>query len=386
MAIASPNIKSFYKGQTIFKEGQESNVAYMIRKGRVNIFKNINNKKVILAHLKEGEIFGEMGVITKAPRTADAEAVEYCDLMVLTEQLFKKLLGQCPKTIQYMTKLLIHRLQKTDQLIPEGTSKSTFLSVCRILDMEYRNHLNMPKDEQRREPNYNMGIPMNRFAKTVKEIILISQLELEDILNKLAKLKIITLGSLKTSKAFTERFISINDPKNFLSVSESLYKELQRTDFSATTELAFVDIFEFAEHVDAEPRIVYKKMANMEVPETLFFFHKSQAFAWADEQEQGFFNKVKRRRKNVEDFEDVNDVVYLDNATLKDALGRIGYHKVGVLLAVAEEDARKKLLANLAKKVARAVEDEIRHVDETEAEDVQDEFLALVREIKGVAA
>lgn len=388
MLSPSPNLKTFYKGQTIFKEGQESNVAYLIRKGTVLICKVVNNKRIILDRLREGEVFGEMGVIAKAPRTAEAEAAEYCELTVLTEQMMDNLLAQCPKTIQHLTRLLVRRLQKTDALLPEGDAKSTFLSVCRILEMCCRLHQATPPAEARKNPNHQMGVLYSKVSKTIKDIILVSQLEIDNILEKLHRLRILSFQSVKSSRAFSERYLTLSDPENFLAVTESLYKELQRHDYTATTEMAYVDIYELAEYVESEPEMLYRKIGSGEFPETLFFFNKAHAFGWADQKGKDFFRRVRRVRKPVEQFEDVNDVVHMDGPTLKEALQRLGYYKIGVLLGAAGEEARDKLRSCLSKKIAAVVEEEAgrRRVDQVEAQDVQDELLSLLKELKGVSA
>ena len=95
---STQNVKSFYKGQAIYKEGQKGTVAYMIQKGSVNIYRTVNGRKTIVDRLGKGEIFGEMGALSGQPRANSAEAAEYCDLMVLTEQIIQTLLARCPKT------------------------------------------------------------------------------------------------------------------------------------------------------------------------------------------------------------------------------------------------------------------------------------------------
>ena len=128
-------------------------------------------------------------------------------------------------------------------------------------------------------------------------------------------------------------------------------------------------------------------MANMEIPETLFFFHKNSALAWAGDQEEDFFKRVKRKKKNIQDLEDINDIVFVDNSTCKEVFAKLGYYKLGVLLSVAEEEARQKILGNLAKKIAKIVQDEAEErgpADPAEAEDVSDELIEMVKAAKGV--
>jgi flagellar motor switch protein FliG len=101
-----------------------------------------------------------------------------------------------------------------------------------------------------------------------------------------------------------------------------------------------------------------------------------------------FFQKVTRRRKRVEDLEDVDDVIFVDKSTLQDVLGSMGYYKIGILLALAGEEARAKLLSTLSKKIAAIVQEEAKtreSIDETEADDVQDELITMIKAAKGVA-
>lgn len=381
------NIKSFYKDQSIYKEGQKGTVAYMIQKGSVNIYRTANGKKIMIDRLGRGEIFGEMGALSDSTRAESAEAAEYCDLMVLTEQVIQTLLSRCPKTIQHLTKLLIRRLRKASDVNPQKTHKNSFLSICRILEMTYRCHTSMKPADAKRTSNHKLGVAVSEFSKQVKHILLVSQLEIDNTLDQLAALKIITLTTRGSGKAFAERYVEVNDMETFFQVASNLHKELSKTS-ALEPELEYIDIHDFAEEVEAQTDILYKKMANMEVPETLFFFHKGSAMAWADDQEEDFFKRVKRKKKSIKDLEDINDIVFVDNTTCKEVFAKLGYYKLGVLLSVAQEDAKNKILGNLAKRIAKIVQDEAEArgpADPTEAEDVSDELIEMVKTAKGVS-
>ncbi|WP_320171600.1 cyclic nucleotide-binding domain-containing protein [Maridesulfovibrio sp.] len=384
MGSSSPNIKSFYKGQEIFKEGQESSVAYMIKKGAVNIFKILNNEKIVLARLGEGEIFGEMGIISKGSRSANAEAAEYCDLVILTDQIILKLLDQCPRTIQYMTRLLVKRLARTGEMISPKGHRNNFTSICHILDMAYRTHMSMDREQARKERNHDLGLDYSKLCKKIRDIILVTQADIDSVINKLKGLKMIDVIDLRTGKAFPDRFIQIADPANFIEISTNLFKELQQTSFSTTSELQIVDIYEIAEMLESDPKIIYKKIGMEDFPETMFMFDRKKVGEWASEKEPDYFSKVKKKKKDISELEDIDDIVFVDNATLKEVFTRLGYHKLGLLMSIAGEEARKKMLSNLAKKIAQVVQDEVsEHVDEADAEDAVNELFDMVREIKG---
>ena len=256
----------------------------------------------------------------------------------------------------------------------------------RILEMTYRCHTSMKPADAKRTSNHKLGVAISEFSKQVKHILLVSQLEIDNTLDQLAALKIITLTTHGSGKAFAERYVEVNDMGTFFQVASNLHKELSKTS-ALEPELEYIDIHDFAEEVEAQTDILYKKMANMEVPETLFFFHKGSAMAWADDQEEDFFKRVKRKKKSIKDLEDINDIVFVDNTTCKEVFAKLGYYKLGVLLSVAQEDARNKILGNLAKRIAKIVQDEAEArgpADPAEAEDVSDELIEMVKTAKGV--
>ena len=387
MSAEIPNMKSFHKGHNIYREGQPGSVAFLIKKGSVRTYRTTNNRQIPLSVYRQGQIFGEMGVLAGARRTTSAEALEYCELMVLTEQFVKNLLTRCPKTIQFLVKLLIERAQE-DGPSREGEHRGLFPGLCRLLELCHRNHFSCPP--QRKDPDWEKGLRVAEFSRYVKDILLVSQIDIDRTLDQLASIKLVELATVKSGKAFSERFVKIVDADNFFEVASNFHRELTGTDPAALPEMEYVDIFDFSEAVGASPEVLYAKMANREIPESLFFLARKYALAWAGEQEKGFFEKVRRRRKNVDELDGVNDIVFVDNKTLKDVFARLGYYKLGILLSLADEDAREKITGNLARKIAAVVEEDAANrgpVDETEAEDVQEELVDLIKAAKkGTAA
>ena len=96
--------RTFHKGQNIFKEGQKGSVAYMLKHGQVTLFRTLNNKRVVLARIKPGQIFGEEGLLTGEGRIANAVAEESCELIVIDQDVFHTMLLKSPGPIQRLTK------------------------------------------------------------------------------------------------------------------------------------------------------------------------------------------------------------------------------------------------------------------------------------------
>jgi signal-transduction protein with cAMP-binding, CBS, and nucleotidyltransferase domain len=58
----------FKAGDIILKEGELGESAFVIEKGEVEVSKDLNGRKIHLAFMGAGEIFGEMGMIEEKPR------------------------------------------------------------------------------------------------------------------------------------------------------------------------------------------------------------------------------------------------------------------------------------------------------------------------------
>lgn len=107
----------FQPGQVIFREGETSQEAYRILRGRVEISILADGKPVILAQLGEGDIFGEMAMVDERPRSASAQALEVTECEVLTPENFNELVLSRPEVlIPYMASFFERLRTANDRL------------------------------------------------------------------------------------------------------------------------------------------------------------------------------------------------------------------------------------------------------------------------------
>ena len=106
--------KTFVKEEIIFQQGERSKYAYIIESGKVGIYKeNKYGKKSLIGILKKSDLFGEMGLIDKYPRSATAIAMEKSKLTLVDESRFSFLCEHNPKFIVTLIKTLSNRLRDT---------------------------------------------------------------------------------------------------------------------------------------------------------------------------------------------------------------------------------------------------------------------------------
>ena len=107
----------FQPGQVIFREGDATQEAYRILRGRVEISIMADGKPVILAQLGEGDIFGEMAMVDERPRSASAQSLEVTECEVLTAENFNELVLSRPEVlIPYMASFFERLRTANDRL------------------------------------------------------------------------------------------------------------------------------------------------------------------------------------------------------------------------------------------------------------------------------
>ena len=107
--------ESYLDGQFVFEEGSTGEAVYVINSGNVEISKKIGGQKVIIEVLQEGEVFGELGFLTKTSRSATAIAIGDLNVgLIDTSDINEEFNGLSP-AFQFILKSIALRLKKTSE-------------------------------------------------------------------------------------------------------------------------------------------------------------------------------------------------------------------------------------------------------------------------------
>jgi CRP-like cAMP-binding protein len=105
----------FTSGKVIFRQGDKGDVGYVVRSGKVRIFRESEGIETTLATLGVGELFGEMALLQDLPRSASAEAVGDVDLEVVSRAGFEASIKD-PK-VWLMLKKMSGRIREVDEAL-----------------------------------------------------------------------------------------------------------------------------------------------------------------------------------------------------------------------------------------------------------------------------
>ena len=106
--------KRFPTGTVLFREGDSGEEMFILQSGKVKISKKIRGVEKTLATLEKGEFFGEMAILNDKPRSASAETIEDCDMLVIDRKTFETLLRSNVEIAIRFIKRLADRLRETN--------------------------------------------------------------------------------------------------------------------------------------------------------------------------------------------------------------------------------------------------------------------------------
>ena len=95
LAFTSENL-SFEDGEVLFLVGDPADSAYVIMEGEVEVMAETDAGEVVAVTLKPNQLFGEMAVLSNAPRSATIRAKGQLRALRITDEAFIKLLSDNP--------------------------------------------------------------------------------------------------------------------------------------------------------------------------------------------------------------------------------------------------------------------------------------------------
>lgn len=100
-------VRSFMAGQIIVAQGEAGTDAMVILNGSVRVARG----KRTLSELGVGQVFGEMALLDRQPRSATVTALEPTQVLVIHGPAFRKLLGKVPGLADSLLSTLSKRLR-----------------------------------------------------------------------------------------------------------------------------------------------------------------------------------------------------------------------------------------------------------------------------------
>jgi CRP-like cAMP-binding protein len=107
-------MRTFAAGSVIVGEGDPADSAFLVTRGHCEVYRNVEGEKRTVRQVGAGEIFGEMGLLTRSPRTATVAALDEVTVMVITPEALDNELSQ-NGWLRELVRALATRFRELDQ-------------------------------------------------------------------------------------------------------------------------------------------------------------------------------------------------------------------------------------------------------------------------------
>jgi CRP/FNR family transcriptional regulator, cyclic AMP receptor protein len=104
------------KGTILFFQSDRSEYAYVVQRGDISIVLNSpDGRDMIINKMRSGELFGELGLLTKQPRSTSAIARTVSDVLVIPRDAFLRIIDAEPSLARRILEVTAQRLQRSGE-------------------------------------------------------------------------------------------------------------------------------------------------------------------------------------------------------------------------------------------------------------------------------
>jgi len=105
-----------YKGgEVICSQGEAGDRMYVLQSGRAQVLRSEAGRDVVIGELQAGDIFGEMSIFDRSPRSATVRAEGRATVMTLDKKAFLRRVHEDPSLAFHVLKKMSERVRKLDE-------------------------------------------------------------------------------------------------------------------------------------------------------------------------------------------------------------------------------------------------------------------------------
>lgn len=279
---ADNKLKKFKPGETVFKEGEAGFKIYIIKEGEVRISTQKDDKVVTLGILKKGACFGEMAVISSAPRVASAIAETNAELFEIDKTHVDKMIETLPPLFRAIVNSLIKRVATLNNFATEKSSLGHPLSslahlilllekgqcgVPEVATQPTEQSNNTPSWARQPVPTENETQPdssqvtLNKIMEHSQSILGFTKGHTQRLLSQFTKFNLAVIENKGSQKVLTF------NPKTFAADTDRTLSSLgHMIDTELKADIEYIDLNEMAELMDTSPRYLIDAISSGHLP------------------------------------------------------------------------------------------------------------------------
>ena len=110
-------LTQYKKGDFVFRQDEDGDEMFIVQSGQVAIRKTVANQRKTINVLEKGDFFGEMSILERLPRTADAEVIEDAGIISINGATFGEMIRGNPEiAVRMLRKYSMRMREYSEQL------------------------------------------------------------------------------------------------------------------------------------------------------------------------------------------------------------------------------------------------------------------------------
>jgi CRP-like cAMP-binding protein len=388
-------------GEIIYSEGfAGERVIFVVADGKVEISTRCDDKKVVMATLGRGEFFGETALLGAEPRPNTAKALSFCQLTVVPASLIEEELERVSPMLRHVVRTLTRRVKAKDDLLATYTHADFMPGV-----LSYAHVLALIAGASDRSDGGDTwsrhgasggeaSVPLADVVQKCRAVAGHSRPHVMAMLRRMEKLNLIAVQSAQAthlaSGAAAEgalgRQVVTFDPARIVERAAQVADS--DLDVSINSELELIELADLEALIGVERKVILNKLSHAEIADEVFAFRKSKVLNFVEQKGVAYFSK--RASRGSGELKSLDDLLFVDQRTLFEAVSALDTYDLAKLLASIEDAAvSERLLAVMAdarkNEVSWVMRRDIK-IDPVEVEDIEQRLLETVRTLKSPGA
>jgi len=231
--------RKLVSNEILFREGDSSEAMYVVKSGRLSIFKTKGKGEIELASVGPGQMFGEMAFFDQRPRSASVKATQDTEVIVLPFSALHAQFKGFPEWLKSMIKTINDHLRDANVRIKnleqattdtKAFSPHTITKLCAILSLVASKYgettpdgVVIPGGTLRKFTIQIFQEPTNKMQKLVEQLVGLGIMKVEDLGEGKQRTTIIKSDTLSGFVEFYNEYL-FTDAGKRVTVEESELK------------------------------------------------------------------------------------------------------------------------------------------------------------------
>jgi len=119
--LHSARFNHYGRGERIIQENAEGDSMFIMLRGTAHVSVSRNGTDIRLGHMRAGDCFGEMSLLTGEARSATIRAEDDCEVMEIRKEVMAEILRDAPQCLTQLSDILAKRKLEGEGILKDAS-------------------------------------------------------------------------------------------------------------------------------------------------------------------------------------------------------------------------------------------------------------------------